>query len=293
MAIGKFDGIHLGHRRLLKEIIEQKKNGLAACVFTFDPAPAVLFGYSDKKELTTRYEKRRLFEQMGFDILIEFPLTKLTAAIPPGDFVTEILVKQMNAGFVAAGKDLSFGDRGMGNATLLTEMSKDYGFTVKIIDKVCVDDTEVSSTYIRALVENGDMERAEKFLGMPYSCVGRVEHGNRIGRTLGFPTINLIPDECKLMPPCGVYYSEVFHKGKMYKGISNVGYKPTVSSIPLMGLETYIYNFSDEIYDETVEVFLHRFKRPEQHFDGLEELKKQLDEDIEEGAVHFNLVKKV
>ena len=115
VAIGKFDGVHLGHRRLLEEILNKKKNGLAACVFTFDPTPAVLFGLSDGKELTTREEKRRLFEHLGIDILIEFPLTKETAATEPERFVTEILAKQMNTRFVAAGEDLSFGKNGAGN----------------------------------------------------------------------------------------------------------------------------------------------------------------------------------
>lgn len=119
VAIGKFDGVHLGHRRLLEEILNKKKNGLAACVFTFDPTPAVLFGLSDGKELTTREEKRRLFEHLGIDILIEFPLTKETAATEPERFVTEILAKQMNTRFVAAGEDLSFGKNGAGNAELL------------------------------------------------------------------------------------------------------------------------------------------------------------------------------
>ena len=123
VAIGKFDGVHLGHRRLLEEILNKKKNGLAACVFTFDPTPAVLFGLSDGKELTTREEKRRLFEHLGIDILIEFPLTKETAATEPERFVTEILAKQMNTRFVAAGEDLSFGKNGAGNAELLEKMA--------------------------------------------------------------------------------------------------------------------------------------------------------------------------
>ena len=157
VAIGKFDGVHLGHRRLLEEILNRKKNGLAACVFTFDPTPAVLFGLSDGKELTTREEKRRLFERLGIDILIEFPLTKETAATEPERFVTEILAKQMNTRFVAAGEDLSFGRNGAGNAELLEKMAPQLGFCVQTIEKIEVDGIEVSSTYIRKLVEEGRM----------------------------------------------------------------------------------------------------------------------------------------
>ena len=172
VAIGKFDGVHLGHRRLLEEILGRKKYGLAACVFTFDPTPAVLFGLSDGKELTTREEKRRLFERLGIDTLIEFPLTKETAATEPERFATEILAKQMNTRFVAAGEDLSFGKNGAGNAELLERMAPHLGFCVQTIEKIEVNGIEVSSTYIRKLVEEGRMEESEEMLGMPYTYDG-------------------------------------------------------------------------------------------------------------------------
>ena len=283
VAIGKFDGVHLGHRRLLEEIIDKKKDGLAACVFTFDPTPAVLFGLSDCKELTTREEKRRLFERLGIDILIEFPLTKETAATEPERFVSEILAKQMNTRFVAAGEDLSFGKNGAGNALLLEKMAPQLGFCVKTIEKIEVDGIEVSSTYIRKLVEEGRMEEAESMLGMPYTLVGIVEHGNHIGHTLGFPTVNLLPPAGKLLPPNGVYYAAVRYNGSVYKAISNVGTKPTVSEEKVMGVESYLYDFDQDIYGQEIEVALKSFRRPERKFSSLEELKTQLDLDIADG----------
>lgn len=283
VAIGKFDGVHLGHRRLLEEILGRKKNGLAACVFTFDPTPAVLFGLSDGKELTTREEKRRLFERLGIDILIEFPLTKETAATEPERFVTEILAKQMNTRFVAAGEDLSFGKNGAGNAELLEKMAPQLGFCVQTIEKIEVNGIEVSSTYIRKLVEEGRMEEAEEMLGMPYTLVGCVEHGNHIGHTLGFPTVNLLPPAGKLLPPNGVYYATVRYNGKVYKAISNVGTKPTVSAEKVMGVESYLYDFNQDIYGQEIEVALKSFRRPERRFGSLEELKSQLDLDIADG----------
>uniref|UniRef100_UPI0040563B58 bifunctional riboflavin kinase/FAD synthetase n=1 Tax=Acetatifactor sp. TaxID=1872090 RepID=UPI0040563B58 len=283
VAIGKFDGVHIGHRRLLEEILAQKEKGLLACVFTFDPPPAVLFGHSDGKELTTREEKRKLFEKVGVDILIEFPLSFDTAAILPEDFAREILAKRMKARFIAAGTDLSFGAKGAGNATLLQKLSLELGFEVKTIEKVCMQGTEVNSTYIREQLKAGDMELVEKFLGMPYTVMGTVKHGNRIGRTIGFPTVNLLPQETKLLPPNGVYYSEVLTGGKRYRAISNIGYKPTVTEEQVMGVESYLYDFNEEIYDETVEVYLYAFKRPEQRFGSLEELKSQLQKDIKDG----------
>lgn len=282
VAIGKFDGVHIGHRKLLQEILEQKKNGLAACVFTFDPPPAVLFGSSDGKELTTKEEKRTLFEKMGVDILIEFPLTRETAAISPIVFAEKIVAGQMNARFVAAGRDLSFGAKGAGNAKLLTAVGKEKGFQVKTIEKVCVDGIEVNSTYIRELLKKGDIETANRFLGIPYTVKGTVVHGNRIGRTIGFPTVNLLPAENKLLPPNGVYRSEVLVKGKQYRALSNIGYKPTVTTERVLGVETYLYDFEEEIYDQTIEVRFQEYKRPEQRFESLEALKEQLKRDIEE-----------
>lgn len=283
VAIGKFDGVHVGHRRLLQEILAQKQKGLDVCVFTFDPPPAVLFGFSDGKELTTREEKRSFFQRMGVDVLIEFPLTLETAAISPEDFARELLAKRMKAKFIAAGTDLSFGAKGAGNAELLQRLGPELGFEVKTIEKICIQGCEVNSTYIRELLKEGKMEQVETFLGMPYTVMGTVMHGNRIGRTIGFPTVNLLPEENKLLPPNGVYYSEVSYKGKKYRAISNIGYKPTVTEERVLGVESYLYDFDDEIYDKSIEVSLYAFKRPEQRFESLEALKEQLARDIEDG----------
>lgn len=284
VALGKFDGIHIGHRRLLEEILSRKQEGLVSCVFTFDPAPAVFFGQSDGRELTTREEKRLLFERMGVDILIEFPLNAETASMPPGVFAAEVLAKQMNVRFIAAGSDLSFGAKAAGDAALLRAMAPELGFEVKTIDKVCLDGREVSSTYVRSQVESGNMRAVENLLGMPYPVAGRVVKGNQLGRTLGFPTVNLLPGESKLLPPNGVYFSKVRCQGRIYRAISNVGYKPTVTSKRVMGVESYLYDFDCDIYGEDIEVYLCEFRRPEQRFDGVEALREQLQKDIQAGA---------
>lgn len=284
-AIGKFDGVHIGHRRLLDEILARKSDGLAACVFTFDPAPSALFGASDGMELTTRLEKRLLLERMGVDILIEFPLTVESAAMPPAVFAAQVLGERMQVRYLAAGSDLSFGRGGEGDAALLGKLAPDLGFSVDIIDKVCIDGSQVSSTLVREQVEAGNMEMAERLLGMPYLLAGEVAVGNRIGRTLGFPTINLLPETTKLLPPKGVYYSRVRCQGKLYRAISNVGYKPTVAQEKVMGVESYLYGFCQDAYGETAEVSFLKFRRPERKFGGLEELKAQLREDIAAGEI--------
>lgn len=288
VAMGKFDGVHVGHRRLLDEILEQKKNGLKACVFTFDPAPAVFFGYSDGRELTTGEEKRVLFERMGIDILIEFPMNTQTAGILPQAFVSEVLAGKMNAAFVAAGTDVSFGDKGAGNAALLRQMAVTCGYEVSLIDKVCMDGKEVSSTYVRETVEKGDMQLAEKLLGAPYEISGTVVHGRRLGRSLGIPTVNLLPAPAKLLPPAGVYFSRVTVQGRKYEGISNVGCKPTVSDEDgQMGVETYIYDFAEDVYDRQIQVELLWFCRAEMKFSSVEALQEQMHRDLESGRKYF------
>lgn len=284
VAIGKFDGIHIGHKRLLQEILAQKEQGLKACVFTFDPPPNVLFGKGNEKELTTKEEKRRVFEKLGIDVLVEFPLNLKTAAISPEDFITDILCGKLHAKMVAAGTDLSFGASGRGNAALLNTMAKQLDMEVCIIHKIMLNDREISSSLVRECVENGDMPLAEKLLGEPYTITGKVLHGNRIGRTLGMPTVNLLPAESKLLPPCGVYYAGVRLQGKDYKAISNIGYKPTVEEQEKrLGVETYLYGYDGDAYDEEIEVSLYEFKRPEQKFHSLDDLKAQLLVDIKSG----------
>lgn len=282
VAIGKFDGVHLGHRKLIHKIIEQKKEGLLTTVFTFDTSAAAFFG-GEEKELTTISEKRRIFEDLGIDVLIEFPLNRETAATEPKEFVHRYLAKQMRAAYICAGTDLSFGKNGMGNYTLLENYADRYGYKTELIDKVKVDGEVVSSTRVREAVRMGRMEDAAHMLGAPYSVHGRVEHGKRLGRTIGMPTANILPEKDKLLPPNGVYYSKAIVDGRIYKGISNVGCKPTVNTEDVVGVETYLYDFADDLYGKDITVELLAFRRPEMKFDGVEHLKRQMEADIAAG----------
>ncbi len=236
-------------------------------------------------------EKRAAFKKAGIDILIEFPLNKETAATEPERFVEEYLVGKLKAAFIAAGTDLSFGKKGAGDAALLKRMAESSGYRVELIEKVSVAGEEVSSTIVREAVEKGDMEKAQALLGVPYSINGIVSHGRKLGRKMGMPTLNLLPAEEKLLPPNGVYYSRVLLAGKRYPGISNVGYKPTVSDTCVMGVETYLYAFDEDAYGREITVELLGFKRPEMKFEGTEALKEQVQRDIEEGAAFHKKVK--
>ncbi len=286
VALGKFDGVHIGHRRLFKEVLGQRSKGLRSCVFTFHPSPAVLFGRSDGRVLSTAAEKRQIFERMGVEILIEFPLTVETADIAPEDFVRDFLYERMRARYIAAGEDVSFGRKGAGNASMLKRLGQELDLEVNLIEKVCAEGDEVSSSRIRACVEAGELERAGRLLGEPYTMAGRVVTGNRIGRTLGFPTVNLLPDPNKILPPSGVYYSRVRCGSECFRAISNVGCKPTVSAERIMGVESYLYDFDREIYGEEIEVALCSFRRAEQKFQDVEALREQLRADIEAGRLY-------
>ena len=282
LAMGKFDGIHLGHKKLLNMILAQRQDGLKATVFTFEPSPEEFFVGHTVRQLFTREEKRRAFKKMGVDILVEFPLTADTAATPPEDFVRTILSEDLNAGYIAAGTDVSFGDKGRGDQYLLRNMSKELGFELHLIDKVMLDGQEVSSTRVRNVVADGDMPMAKRLLGDDYSVSGIVEHGAHLGTTIGVPTVNVLPPDNKLLPPFGVYKSVVMVDGKIFKGMTNIGRKPTVSDSGRVGVETYIYDFDEDVYGKYIEVRLLEFMRPEMKFEGVEQLKAQIHTDIEE-----------
>lgn len=293
VAIGKFDGIHKGHKRLLREIFDAKKLGLKTAVFTFDPSPAVFFQGEGVKELMTREEKRIAFAQMGIDYLVEYPFCKESAAVAPEDYVNQFLLEKMNARFIAAGEDVSFGNRGAGNAQLLCEIARSRGAQVRIISKLCHNGRDISSTYVRSEVEQGNMELVTALLDEPFFISGRVERGNRIGHKLGMPTVNLHPQPQKIMPPSGVYFSTVTYGEQTFYGVTNIGYKPTVESADgsanRLGVETYIYDFHEDIYEKDIVVHLHHYERGEKKFADLETLKAAIAADVRKGKEYFGI----
>ena len=199
------------------------------------------------------------------------------------DFVEDILVKRMHTKWMIAGTDVSFGDKGAGDAKLLEQLSTDYDYELVTIDKVQYEGEDISSTRIRKCLEKGQIDYVTRLLGAPYSISGTVIHGKALGRKMGMPTVNILPAENKLMPPCGVYFSQVHMDGKVYPAISNIGYKPTVNKERVLGVETYLYDFDEDIYEKEISVSLLSYKRPEKQFATIDDLKRQMEEDIRAG----------
>ncbi len=283
VSIGKFDGRHTGHQKLLRRMLEWKaKKGYKTAVFTFDMAPAVRVDGLPRQVITTDGERRAGMEALGIDYLVEYPFTEQVSRMPADTFVREILVGKMNARAVVAGTDCGFGYKRRGDAALLKRMAPELGYEVEIIGKVRDDSRDISSSYIREELEKGHMEKVQALLGQPYSFSGTVVHGNHIGGPqLNHPTANLIPPKEKCLPPFGVYVSRVFLDGRYLGGVTNIGRKPTVEGSWPVGVETSLLDWEGDLYGRTIQVQLLNFERPEQKFGSLKELKEQLDRDEE------------
>ncbi len=297
VAIGKFDGVHRGHQKLLDTILRLKKEkGLKTAVFTFDRSIASFFTGVEQKVLTTNHEKRETLADAGIDYLIEFPINEETAGMEPEIFIRDVLVRGLMAKVIAAGPDCSFGRGGRGDLELLKQMEQsitdDSGrilsYETMEVEKVRFRDEIISSTLVRSRVSNGDMEMVSALLGRPYSIEGRVSHGRKLGSSiLEMPTVNIVPEQDKLLPPFGVYFSNVVIGTEVFHSITNIGRKPTIKEDSSVNAETFLYDFDDDLYGEELRVELLHWRREERKFPDLEHLKKQMHHDMMAGREFF------
>ena len=278
VALGLFDGVHLGHRAVLKTAAAQKMNGLTPCAFTFPPestaGKTAEYIYSDKEKqmlLTSSCDIAKIFSPQFSEI-----------CMMDGDtFARSILRKELNAAYVACGKDFRFGKDAAWGIDELAGFGRKYGFTVQAVDDVCCGNERVSSTAVRKLLQKGELRRANLFLGEPYMIMKEISSGAQLGRTIGFPTANQLFSKGQLVPAYGVYASRTLYEGKWYPSMTNIGIKPTVSYGGAPLAETYISGFSGDLYGKTVQVVLLDFIRPEKRFSDLDELKQQIRRDVE------------
>ena len=281
VCIGKFDGIHRGHRLLLAEA---KKSGLAAVMFTF--------AMDQREMLYSEQEKIQLAERLGFDIFIAIPFDEHFMRQSAEDFVRDILLQHCDAGRVVVGEDFRFGHRRSGDAELLLQMGKEYGFETVVRKKMVAGGDVISSTRIRALIREGELEEANSLLGTPYFISGRVQKGNQLGRKLETPTANISPYAGKDLPPYGVYAALVEVDGRQYEGVANLGKKPTVAEEEPVGLEVWMFDYEGNLYDKEITVYLIAYQREERKFASLEELKQQIAGDARRAKQTLSLLDK-
>ncbi|MCD8337302.1 MAG: riboflavin biosynthesis protein RibF [Lachnospiraceae bacterium] len=300
VTLGKFDGLHRGHQKLIHEILRLQGAGYYGIVFAIAP--------ENRTVLFTPEEKRHMLEAYGIDCMIRCPFVPEILSMEPEAFISEVLCRQLHAKQIVVGTDFRFGYQRSGDAATLSALQEKYGYTLTIVEKERYGDREISSTYIREALAGADMELVRNLMGGWYPVEGTILHGHQLGRKIGMPTINLRPDGYKLLPPPGVYYSDVVmmepvllpagegtetsqfsaagNGGPVYHGITNIGYKPTVDGT-FLGVETYLYGVHENLYGQKVRVLLRTFRRPEQKFTSVEALKAQMERDILSGKEYF------
>jgi len=281
VTLGKFDGLHRGHDLLMQTVLDfSKRHGLASVAFTFDIPPRNKVEEIVANVLTTNDEKQYIFEKRGIDYLIECPFTTEVMSMEPKDFIGWI-AKALRMKYVVVGDDFRFGHKRAGDYHTLQKYEDEYGYKTIVIDKLKDSNRDISSTYVREKIADGNIKKANELLGYKYFIKSEILHGRKLGRTIGVPTINMILPPHKLLPPNGVYVTEVLVDGKTYMGVTNIGCKPTVSDEQIIGVETYIDDFDKDVYGEKIVVSFIQFIRPEQKFNTLEELRTQMQSDIQ------------
>ncbi|MDY3337935.1 bifunctional riboflavin kinase/FAD synthetase [Riemerella anatipestifer] len=280
LSIGMFDGVHLGHQSIiknLKKISDEKK--LSSGLLTFWPHPRTIFNPNENlKLLNTLTEKTSLIENLGVDFLFLQNFDEDFRNLSADDFVKKILVDKLNVKHLIIGYDHRFGKDKKGDFNLLQKMATEFDFEVQQLDAIQLENQNISSTKIRNAIASGDFKSANDMLGYHYPLSGKVIHGKKIGRTIGYPTANISIDNIKLLPKKGAYIVEVWIDNLFYKGMLSVGTNPTVSGTEL-SVEVYIIDFNKDIYDQDITIKFRDFLHEEIKFDGLEALIKKLDED--------------
>jgi riboflavin kinase/FMN adenylyltransferase len=290
VTIGTYDGVHLGHQKILSKMASQGlENNLETVLISFFPHPRmVLQQNSDLKLLNTLEEKSILLEKNGIQNLIVHPFDKEFSELSAEDFVKQFLVKQLSVAKIIIGYDHRFGKNRTAGITDLKEFGLKYGFEVEQISVEEINEISISSTKIREAVQSGSIKKANAYLGYSYFFSGKVVKGKQLGNTIGFPTANIeIKESYKLIPDSGVFIVAIKINSEIYKGIMNIGNQPTVAG-KSKKIEVHVLDFSGDLYHTTVTVSLLEFIREEKKFDSLEDLQSQLKKDKETALTYFH-----
>lgn len=282
MALGSFDGVHLGHRKLIELLIKEAKFfGTSSMVYTFHTHPRKILMPDKHIYLITDNEKRaEIIESLGVDMLYLEDFNNVRDMSAEA-FVKNILVERFGVKSVVVGYNYRFGTKGEGNANMLRKFGEKYGFRVNVVEAVEVDGHCVSSSLIRHIIRSGSVDRVANYLGRDFSVHGKVIYGKQNGEVMGIKTANIEVKKDITLPKKGVYYTTTTVSGKRYKSISNIGFNPTFDGESL-SVETHLLNFCDNIYGEEIEIFFHLHKRDEIKFQTMEELVRQIRSDIQD-----------
>lgn len=291
VAIGYFDGVHRGHQDVVRKAVEAARSGdMLSAVMTFHPHPKEVLGQGERyyNALTPLEDKTALFEALGVDIVIVITFDTTLAAVKPEQFIDEVL-RPLQAKKVVVGFDFTFGYRGLGTPELLMQAGHpDIG--VEVVDPLCEKGVKVSSTSVRAALADGNVEEAALLLGRPYRVEGTVVHGDKRGRTIGYPTANVDVNGRYVLPRIGVYAVTAEWNGKPYYGVVNLGQKPTFKAPGgETTLEAHLFDFHEEIYGDSLSVRFHSFIRPERKFGSIDELIEQIHKDSNTAKQLFKL----
>ena len=277
-ALGFFDGVHLGHQALLRtcrELALELKAYTGAV--TFDTHPELLTAHRAPRLINRIEDRNQLLKELGVEHICVLPFDQHIRTMPWQDFF-RLLVEQYGAVGLVCGDDFHFGYRGEGNAALLQQACREAGIPCRVVPEQALDGERISSTYIRTLLERGQMEKAVRFLGHPHILSGQVVAGRQLGRTIGVPTANLRLPEHLAQPKYGVYACNAHVEGHMYPAVTNIGTRPTVEGHHVT-VESWILGFEGDLYGKTLTLDFHKFLRPETKFDSLEQLKAQIQRD--------------
>lgn len=291
VTIGNFDGMHRGHMALMEQAVTYAKaHGLLSVVFSFSPHPRDVITRHDFLHIFSSAEKRQFVQNLGVDVFIEYPFDLAFAQQSPQFFLEEILKNQLNPRAIFVGDNYRFGSRGAGDTQLMASYCQSQDIHMHIQPLLTEGDAVLCSTTVREAILAGDITQANHILGRPFSVEAHVVPGDQRGRKMGFPTANIIPnDPKKILPKLGVYITRTIINGQETHSITNVGYNPTFNGQHIV-IETFILNFSRDIYDQHIEVQFLDYIRGEQKFDGMEALIAQITKDVEQAKAYHGLV---
>ncbi len=289
LALGFFDGLHTAHKKVLDEAVKKADSGFIPAVLLFDEHPRNVISGGRVPCLLQNEKRDEMLRKMGITpLFVSFSDIK---DMSPEEFVRDILADKLSAGAVVCGYNYSFGKNASGNAQLLKKICMEYEISVTVVDGVTLHGEEISSTRIRNAVKEGRIEEANEMLGFPFTYSSEIFVGDRRGRLLGAPTVNQFLPDGIVLPKFGVYASRVYFEGKEYIGVTNIGSRPTFQGESVRS-ETYIIDYSGDLYGKTVEIELYRFIRREQKFPDGDALKSQISKDVNAAREYFSEVAK-